>query len=158
VRRERELISPALRPHTPVALSTNARALARARARHARRTVHQRARARARSRAPRAVRAPAPPQNAPKFLDRIDEGMARTKQSEAAIETAQSHLASVLGERAALPHFESGGGGDASERNGVALQAWLRNLSDVLPELLETMEAETHTLESTLPKTSAHRR
>jgi hypothetical protein len=118
-----------------------------------------RARARALTRAaPPPPRARAPPQSAPKFLDRIDEGLARTKQSEAALQTAQSHLATVLGERAALPHLESGGGGDATERNGVALQAWLRNLSDVLPELLETMEADTHKIESTLPKAGAHGR
>ncbi|KAJ1623016.1 hypothetical protein T492DRAFT_1058359, partial [Pavlovales sp. CCMP2436] len=59
---------------------------------------------------------------------------------------AQAHLTEVMGDRATLPKLDLEGP-DSTASNGRAMQSWLRDLSDVLPELFTAMEGDVHDIQ-----------
>jgi len=86
----------------------------------------------------------------PGFLDKLDANLKKSddelKQSQKILSNAQAHLTEVMGDRATLPKLDLEGP-DSTASNGRAMQSWLRDLSDVLPELFTAMEGDVHDIQ-----------
>lgn len=107
--------------------------------------------------APAASPCPPPPraraQRLPSFLDRLDADLQRStselSDTQHVLASAQSHVREVMGDRATLPELDLDSPG-AAARNGEVMQAWLRDLSDVLPDLFAAMEGDVRELKGVL--------
>ncbi|KAG8460252.1 hypothetical protein KFE25_004500 [Diacronema lutheri] len=89
----------------------------------------------------------------PSFLDRLDADLQRStselSDTQHVLASAQSHVREVMGDRATLPELDLDSPG-AAARNGEVMQAWLRDLSDVLPDLFAAMEGDVRELKGVL--------
>lgn len=100
-------------------------------------------------------------QRLPTILDRLDADVQRSKENAHATQEilakTREHVQSVMGDRATLPHLDLETPGSGA-RNGELMQTWLRDLSEVLPELVDVMESDMHELEGVVEGTgtSAH--